>query len=87
MQTIMAEYAVAMWPLHASVALVNPRDARFTPSRLRDLVERPGTLEVAEALDRRAEECHHDQCAGVIHEQPAIAGTVTFRAHLPQPRK
>ncbi|NBX28930.1 hypothetical protein EBR04_00500 [bacterium] len=52
---------------------------------LADLVEGTGPLEVTQTLNRRAEECHQDQGAVLIHEQPAIAGPVAFRTHLPQP--
>jgi len=33
----------------------------------------------------RVAELHQDQCAVLIHEQPAVAGSVAFRAHLPEP--
>jgi hypothetical protein len=62
----------------------DPSDARLTPSRLRTF-EGARPLGITEAPDHWAEERHQDQGTGVIHERPAIAGSVAFRAHLPQP--
>ena len=45
------------------------------------------SLEVTKTLDRRTEKRHQDQYAVLIHEQPAIAGVVPFKAHLPKSRE
>jgi hypothetical protein len=81
-----------VWPSSAAISFSDagskiaidsdsdPSDARFTP--IADLVERTGALKVTEPPDRRTEECHQDQCAVLIHEQPAIAGSIAFGACL-----